>query len=59
MSHRLILNVLKFQLPPAKRFDTLVKNILGGHHGAPCQIGLSNRLISDIETHASFTTFMK
>ena len=32
MLNRLILKVTKFQLPPPKRFGTVVKNILGGHH---------------------------
>ena len=41
MPYRLILKVTKFQLPPQKRFGTVVKNILGGHHALPCQIGLS------------------
>ena len=40
MFHRLILKVTKFQLPPRKRLSTVVKNIMGGHHGPPCQIGL-------------------
>ena len=44
--HRLILKVTKFQLPPPKRFGTVVKNIFGGHHAhPPCQIGLSKHLI--------------
>ena len=41
MLNRLILKVIKFQLPPPKRLGTVVKNILGGHHGPPCQIGLT------------------
>ena len=43
MSHRLILKVTKFQLIPPKRFGTVVKNILGGHHGPP----MSNRVKMD------------
>ena len=35
MPHRLILKVTKFQVPPLKRFGTVVKNIL-----TPCQIEL-------------------
>ena len=35
MPHRSILKVTKFQLPPPKRLGTVVKNILGGHHGPP------------------------
>ena len=41
MLHRLMLKVSKFQLPPPKRLSTVVKNILGGHHAPPCQIGLT------------------
>ena len=38
MFHKLILN---FQLPSPKCLNTVVKIILGGHHGpSPCQIGL-------------------
>ena len=33
MLHRLILKVTNFQLSHLKRLDTVVKNILGGHHG--------------------------
>ena len=33
MPHRLILKVTKFQLSPPKRLGTVVKNILGAHHG--------------------------
>ena len=42
MSHRLILKVTKFQLPPPKRLGTVVKNILWGAimPPPPCQIGL-------------------
>ena len=40
MLHRLILKATKFQLPTPKCLSTVVKNILGGHHGSPCQIGL-------------------
>ena len=40
MPHRLILKVTKCQLPPPECFGTVVKNILGGHHAPPCQIGL-------------------
>ena len=40
MLNRLILKVTKFQFPPPKRLGTVVKNVLGGHHGPPCQIGL-------------------
>ena len=40
MLHRLILKVTKFQLPPPKRLGTVVKKILGGHHGPP----MSNRV---------------
>ena len=40
MPHRLILKVTEFQLPPPKRLGTVVKNILGGHHGPP----MSNRV---------------
>ena len=43
MPHRLILKVTKFQLPPPKRFGTVVKNILGGHHAPP---PMSNRVNS-------------
>ena len=43
MLHRLILKVTKFQLPPPKRLGTVVKNILGGHHGPPCQINENMR----------------
>ena len=32
MLQRLILKVIKFQLPPPKRLSTVIKNILGGHH---------------------------
>ena len=40
MFHRLILQVTKFRVPPPKRLNTVVKNILGGHHAPPkCQIG--------------------
>ena len=42
MLNRLVLKVTKFQLPPPKRLGTVVKNILGGHHGPPCQIGLNS-----------------
>ena len=38
--NRLILKVTKSQPPPSKHLGTVVKNILGGHHGPPCQIGL-------------------
>ena len=31
MLNRLLLKVTKFQLPPAKRLSTVVKNILRGH----------------------------
>ena len=41
MLHRLILKVTKFQLPAPKRLGTVVKNILGGHHGPP---PMSNRV---------------
>ena len=41
MPHRLILKVIKFQLPPPKRLGTVVKNILGSHHGPP---PMSNRV---------------
>ena len=44
MLHRLILKVTKFQLPPQKRFGTVVKNILGGPSWPPCQIGLKEWL---------------
>ena len=30
MRHRLILKVTKFQIPPPKRLNTMVQNILGG-----------------------------
>ena len=40
MLNRLILKVTKFQLPPPTRLGTVSKNILGGHHAPPCQIGL-------------------
>ena len=40
MLNRLILKVTKFQLPSPKCLGTVVKNILGGHHAPPCQIGL-------------------
>ena len=40
MPHRLILKVTKFQLPPSTRLNTVVKNILGGHHVQP----MSNRV---------------
>ena len=44
MLNRLILKVIKFQLPP-KRLDTVVKNILADHHAPPppppFQIGLN------------------
>ena len=40
MLHSLILKVIKFHLPPSKRFGTVVKNILGGHHAPP----MSNRV---------------
>ena len=43
MLHRLILKVTKFQLPPPKRWDTVAKNIVGGYHGPPCQIGLNTK----------------
>ena len=33
MLRSLMLKVTKFQLPPPKRLSTVVKNILGGHHG--------------------------
>ena len=39
MPKRLISKVTKFQLPPLKCFGTVVKNILGGHHGP-----MSNRV---------------
>ena len=39
MLNRLILKVTKFQLPPAKRLGTVVKNILRDHHGP-----MSNRV---------------
>ena len=42
MLHRLILKVIKFQLPPPKRLSTVVKNILGGHHPP-----MSNRVNSN------------
>ena len=43
MLNRLILKVTKFQLPPSKRLDTVVKNILGGPScpPPPCQVGLT------------------
>ena len=41
MLNRLILKITMFELPPPKRLGTVVKNILGGHHGPPPrQIGL-------------------
>ena len=40
MLNRLILKVTKFQLPLPNRLGTVGKNILKGHHGPPCQIGL-------------------
>ena len=33
MLNRLTLKVNKFQLPPPTRLGTVVKDILGGHHG--------------------------
>ena len=47
MHDRLILKVTKFQLPPPERLSTLVKNILGGHHGTP---GLSRSVVTMHET---------
>ena len=41
MLNRLILKVTKFRLPHPKRLSTVIKNILGSHHGPQCQIGLS------------------
>ena len=41
MLNRLILKATKFQPPPPKRLGTVVKNIFGGHHDPPCQIGLN------------------
>ena len=54
MSHRLILKVTKFQLPPPKRLGTVVKNILGGHHPPP---PMSNRVkaIGDILPESEVT----
>ena len=49
MLNRLILKVTKFQLPPPKRLGTVVKNILGGHHVSPCQIGLISEEGSDLK----------
>ena len=40
MLHILILQVTRSEFPPPKRLGTLAKNILGAHHGPPCQIGL-------------------
>ena len=47
MLHRLILKVIKFQIPPPKRLSTVVKNILGVHHAPP----MSNRVIAGLETY--------
>ena len=44
MLHRLILKVTKFQLPP-KRFSTVVKNILRGHHAPPPCQNLANVML--------------
>ena len=45
MLQRLILKVTKFQLPPRKRLNTVVKNILGGMWAScpppPFRIGLN------------------
>ena len=41
MLHRVILKVTKFQLPPPKRLNTVVKNILGA-----CQIGLKRLILT-------------
>ena len=46
MLNRLILKVTKFQLPPPKHLGTVVKNILGGHHGPP----MSNRVKGGVDT---------
>ena len=48
MLNRLILKVTKFQLPPPKRLGTVAKNILGGHHAPPCQIGLNLEFLSNL-----------
>ena len=56
MVHRLILKVNKFQLPPAKRLGTVVKNILGDHHAPP----MSNRVkvtLSVVLLLVDFLTF--
>ena len=53
MLNRLILKVTKFQLPPPNRLGTVGKNILGGHHAPPCQIGLKRTLLVDL---VSFST---
>ena len=53
MPHRLILKVTKFQLPPPKRLVTVVKNILGGHHGPP---PMSNRVKSNEVVPVIMTT---
>ena len=56
MLNRLILKVTKFQLPPPKRLGTVVKNILGGHHAPPCQIGLKvfDHAIKTLEDRVEF-----
>ena len=41
MLQRLILKVTKFQLPIRKRFSTVVKNILGGHHAPAMSNGVN------------------
>ena len=73
MLNRLILKVTKFHLPPPKRLGTVVKNILGDHHGPPCQIGLMSpppplssflspvlhNLVSNIPTAPPYCIFTK
>ena len=41
MLHRLILKVENFQLPTPKRFNTVVKNILGSIMPPKCQTGFN------------------
>ena len=55
MLNKLIFKVTKFQLPPAKRLGTVVKNILGGHHAPPppCQIGLRLDIVDFIKNFNS------
>ena len=56
MPNRLILKVTKFQLPPPKRLDTVVKNILGGggnHAPPPMSNRVKDNLFSDTLKHES------